>query len=680
MPPLTPPAPVAPIPRPLQPVPPIPGSLATTEAIIKQIGEAIKSAYVATAEWGKENLTEVTSDECLLGAIHQYRMWQVSFNATYALFETQAPVYLDVAEGVASQPIEGEILPIIERSFTTDSGQEKKYIRNPMDLAYWANKADWTQLELEVEHLGEGTVYDYDQQHGSIIGAIKACKDAIELVDKDQLAYNNSGLVVSIGLLMLQTPDALDRNDIIEILKDIELKLSANRQLLSALSMVPSHQDENIERLMEEFLGMGLNDYVDNILTGRIFGLGEASSHAAALVNMLVMAEGLLAPCLGMVNGGKNNMGALSGSMSDGLAKVGKLIALITSYIEMATRTITEAAMDLSLAAIGGSSAIIKSMMGLKMQIQEWQKKGEDAIRGISIGKVMAPPGEGECPLTAIINVESAKAMAEAGIKNALMMPLMAIANEVLKPILEMISDISGEIMSLQSMLGASLAAAFNTISIQRWVDYALVYQLNKMRETVQQQINYYQELRQQFTLLKNRIKPPDKRYEMLDRIFKSYVRRIADTAKEHDDMVARHQYAYNKTVEAARLLGAASALLIKRSGDDKDKNDVIATMKQFDAIVERGEDLWESANKDIREVGKNLDGLWKELTDGRAADLVGRELRDFGDTFREYARTFKVIFGLDLDKYIDQLEVLLWGMVGPKPEPGPYPPNEEIR
>jgi len=660
------------------PVPPVAGSIATPEGALEKIWQSIKAAYATTAGWGKDNLTEVTNDECLLGAIHQYRMWQASFNATYALFETQSPVYLDVTEGPIAQPVEGEITPIIKDKFTIDSSANKTYIRNPMDMAHWANKASWTQLELDVKHLGEGTVYDYDQQHTSIVGSIQACKEAIDKIDPDQLDYSNSGLVIGIGLLMLQTPDALSRDDLTEILDDIDDKLAATRQLLTALSLVPSHQDEGIETLMEEFLGMNLHDYVDNILTGRIFGLGEASSHAAALVNMLVMAEGLLAPCLGMINGGKSNMGALSGSMSDGLAKVGKLVATITSYIEMATRAATEAALDIALAAIGGSSSIITTMMGLKMQVQELEKKAQDAVRGISIGKVMAPPGLGECPLTALVNLESAKATLEAGIKNAIMMPLMSLANEILKPILEAVSDIAGELQSLQSMLGASLAAAFNTISIQRWVDYALVYQLNKMRETAQQQVSYYHELKQYFTVLRNRIRPPDRRYQMINRVFKSYVRRIADVAEEHDNRVGRQEYAYNLTVEAARLLGAASSLLVKRTADDKDKNDVIASMRQYDAIKEEGAELWEN----IRETGKNLEGLWRELTMVRASDLLGVELVKFIDTFREYAKVVRTIYGLDLNDALDQLEDLIIGQIGPLPEPKPAPGPEyqEIR
>lgn len=357
--------------------PPLPGNPPTPEFGIKKIVDAINSAYKATLGWGKDNLTEVTNDECLLGAIHQFRMWQVSFNTTYALFATQSPKYLHIDGTIDDKAPTKPMTPILDRSFTTNSEREKPYIKNSLDLGIWAAKADWTQTELSAqEGIGEGSVYNVDQQHQSIIAGIEACKEALEKIDKDQLGYNNAGLVVALGLLMLQTPNAVDIKDLAMLIEDIDKKLDANRDVLIALSMVPAHEDENIENLLKEFMGMRLDDYVDNILTGRIFGLGEGASHAAALVNMLAMAEGLLAPCLSMINGGKTSLSALSGATSDVVAGIGKLIAMITSYIEMATRTVTETAIDIALAAIGGSSAVIKSMMGLKMQIQELQKKG----------------------------------------------------------------------------------------------------------------------------------------------------------------------------------------------------------------------------------------------------------------------------------------------------------------
>lgn len=662
------------LPRPPKPSP---------DTTLAKIWKAITKAYAdtaswgsdaaqTTADWGKDKLAAATSDECLLGAIHQYRMWNLSFNATYALFETQSPRYIDSQGDIhKQQPTPIMISPLIDKSFTTDSEKERVYIRNALDMSTWAVRADITERQLYMGTM-DGITNGHDIQHTSLVGAIKACKEEMDKVDSSQLGYTNGGLIMGIGMLMLQTPNALDANDLEELIQDVDKKLDALQRLLYALRLVPSNNDEEISQLLEKFMGMQLDDYVDNILTGNIFGLGETSNHVAALANMVVMAEGLLAPCLDMLKATRGSMASLNGSMAAGMAGLGKVVATIMAYIELTTKSIAQAAMVIGLTAIGGSMAIVNSIMGLKMQIQELQKKAEAATRGISVGLVMAPPDLGECPLTALINLENIIMAGEATAKNAIMMPLIKIADQILKPILESISDIGGDIQSMASMLGQSLASAYNMISVQRWVDYALVYQLNQMRDKVSLQISFYQELKSALTSFKNKIKPQKDIYAMIDRAFKSYVRRIAQVAQEHDSQVEEGKNSYDKAMEAQKLLRAVMDLLLKRTADDSDKDELMSTMQRFDAIVERDKENLKKARENIREAGKNLAGLWSEITEMRKNDTEARELMEYTDALRVYASIFKIIFGADLNDLIDELNKVFWDIYGPRPEPEP--------
>lgn len=614
--------------------------------------------------------------DTLIGAIHQFNLWKQAFDVTSKLFSTagiadrEAIYSLNGGNDLASDYTgsDGLIYSIIQDEFTTDPDT---LLQSRWDLGIWAARAETTKTMLLTEAVSNDVeALDYAAQHDEIMAGVVDCMQALADMDPDLMKYSHYSIIINIGLLILHMPETLQEDDFTVLLEDIDAKLTGLRGLAYALDSVPEYQDQEINDFLSNLAGMNLTDYIDNLLTGKIFGLGEAASHLSVLFNMGEFAFDVLSGCIEQLEIARHGQQLAAGYMNTALEAVGRFITKIMSYLTLGVREVAKAALDIALSAIGISSSLLDMLMGLKMQVQEWDKTIKETISGISIANMAAPPSAKGCPIAAIGNLQSAKTIAEAAIKNAAMLPYMTLANTILKPLLENLSDLQSEIKSYTDMIGEALASAYNAISLPRWVDFVIIYQLQQMRTHVYKQITLYYQLRNELINLKRRAGSDSRGMELIQKAFSAYIRQLAEEAQKHDDNINNGISARSQMDNCIGSLESVIRLLVGRTATTDDKNRMLGAITNYGGFRQQEQ----TARKKIRASAQNLAQLWNELTEMRKADWAGKLIGEGLDSFRVYARIVRIIDGTDLNALIQEWQDELAKKLGPLPLEVPPP------
>ncbi len=644
----------------------------TEPLTLDKMRKEILKLYDITAAYGM-SLAGAPRGDHLLSAIHQYNMWKLAFDTTYNLFSTVAgkgdsQIPEDIQEQMPGDPItdeaEREIMPTLDAWFTTNA--ETK-ITSELSMSMWATKSTLTMAKLDYQVATAGGINMYVDQHIGMADGVKACKAAIGRADATISSYTDMTLIINMGLMMLQAPEALSEVDLDALIAQINGRMLAIGELQKAMELIPLYEDPEISAMLEEYAKIDLNDYVDNILTGRVFGLEDTKSHAMAMVNMAEMGKELLEGCFGKLRAAGRSPGAMSAGMGKTLAIAGSIVMGLSNQILGATRAVAKRVMGVALSLIGISDGIVDIIMGVKMQIQALEARLQEAATS-SMALGASSPGEhSECIITNLINIRILNQTVVAAWKNLSLMPFLTLSNAIIKPVLEALTDIAGEIKSYQDMIGEALADAYNLISLPRWIDYVLIYQLNQVKEVLGHQMAVYAKLKGAFMALKDKakkIKPAKDKLKMVEVTFQAYIRKLNAVAQEHDTTLAEGKHAYEKLSEAIEILQSIHSLMSSRTATDQDKDSALSAILNYGAALEREA----SGRKRIKESSQNLSELWKGITKMRDSDYIAIMTVNTLEAFREYANIVKLIWGADLSKVIDEMQERIINEQGPLP------------
>ena len=618
-------------------------------------------------------LKDATSEETLVGSINRYFILKASLIATHKLVKYMPNESIALAETTTVDSPLNSAYPKIK------SKVDKIYPKDPISINQeyhvLLNLEKTALLKSELDMVGgenqmPKSVMDW-QQTELDLSAIEECLEAIKSPNDNAIKYGGTTMLINMGTMMLYTPSALSAEDVDIQIALVDKHINTLYGISRALANAPTAEDAEIDALLEKYASLNLNDYIDNILSGGIFGMDTAGPHTAALASGAAVALAALDACRIKIKWLRvdNKFGPAIDEFTD---KIAKLIAAITSRIDYTVRTAAAVAMKIATAALGVSDGVISAVLSLKMQLQELQNQYKEFVLGVmELGAIPTPPETdmAPCAIEPMMMADIVKAQAEAAIKNAALMPVMAIADVIMKPIFEAITDLTSEIQSYQDMLGSSLSSAFNLVSIDRWVMYVLCFQIKQLKDNINAQLEHYQNLRATMIAIKSKIPPKDNRYALLERYINASLVLLKNAAKKHDEYMDNNKLIYDELHKARGIVLSMYGMLSGRAPSQADKSNFIEAM----GTMQEMQDNKKKYMDNIISAWDNLGALYREMVDNLVNNKMIEQLAVSQiELFRAYVPIPKTIIGLDISIDIDELEALLHEYLFPPPPPPP--------
>lgn len=609
--------------------------------------QGILSSMLKSVIYASKTAMDTASGDHLIGRINQYYALKQSLLVTYGLIN-MANVnarYLDKE----NQSIPAIITPAVEDNFGIDDTIE---IKEPMDMGEYSIAINMVVAEIESASMNEDRGESFDSTT-AVIDGVKAIIDGINKLNDTDMLFGDATTIINIMPLLATSPRALKKEDVAAIRESVEEKIAMLEEFSALFEDIPTYEDSEIDAFITSLGGMGLTEYIDNIMNGDVLkNASTTASHAWAIVGSARYGAAALSACLNM----KATISAKvkTPNIMRAVDEVSYNITLLTAWAEHYARTTSAKAIEVALKAMGVSKSLLDCVICLKMHVQQLQRDAEESIRNIELLKsIPAASTAGNCPINVAIMTNTAMAMANATIKNAALMPAMAIANTIIKPIFDAVTDITSDVLNYQEMLGASLMQAFNLIDINRWIVYVLHSQIVSLSENINSQMSLYGQIAEELRRLEGSIpKKQENKYKTIENILNKYLVSLRKYAKEHDKAVLEQRNASRQLEMALATATSMQRVITGRELTRSDKQTFMTGARKISDIA----NTEESARKKVAATFDTLNDLWAEMAKQNIGDFMANAYKDLIETFMRYSNIVRLVFGLNLKDSVDGL------------------------
>lgn len=626
----------------------------------------------------------IMSEETLIGCVTRYLILKAGIISTYTVMKNmgrETEKDLDKIEDLLSPlnmpTILPDMYPKIEKTVNKTFPDVDIVIENEVDVLGSLEKTIFLKTYLALKT--EGQVSESILELGEVELNMQAIDEAIKAMEgiKDSaIRYGPSSTLMTMGIMLLYSPSALTREQIDEQIMIIDNKIKQLLPIQKKLAAVGEFRDEEIENLMENYKKMKLDGYIDNILSGNIFGMDWTNSHKAALIDASLLGTQMLKACGIKADWLRHNsnIGELGQKAADFITE---WTGIVTGWANAAIRSTSSTAIKIGTALLGVSDGVISAVLGAKMIVQKAQMDIEEFAKSkLSLINIPIPDGYGDCPIEPLMMTHLVTAMAEATIKNAVLVPIVSIADVIMKPIFEALTDLTSEIQSYEDMLGNALSSAFNLISIDRWVMYVLCSQVKELQDNVSKQLKHYGDLRSTLERLRMYIPKKDPRYALLEKNMRRNLAALKLAAEKNDQFMENKQKNYTELYRARSIVGSMYGLLAGKAATRTDKENFfknVASIDEMKAASKEHEDK-------IKGSYENLGALWDETTTQiRNGKMVETIMNQQINMFKMYLPIPRIILGIDLTEDLDNMEKRLAAYFRPNPKPkGATPPPHD--